>query len=943
MAKKTQKKNWLPEIGDNIKNHRTLETNFLQRSDKNLAIAHSNVYYFGEEMKFWITPSENLGSFGVNRNVVGDFVGTMVNGRTTITDDGKAIYKNSKMGELLITKHNGKHRIQTPLGLQEIEIYNFTSYIPNHNNADATDILINIGSSKTRSYQSLQLLYDEIESEKLNIRLKLDQVELEGLTKRQYLEQLVQEDTLRKIELEKEKLRLTEQLQDLKDKIKTEYANSRSFIRKHAELRHQPILDKWQEEIKRSHLFKGAMAINGGPGTGKTTALIQRIKFLTDKTAMLGSGLLNLENSLEEGYFPKMSITQKELLFGSNNWLFLSPSELLKLFLKNSMIKEGLKADDSRVWVWKDFKSLLIKKYKFINSETRNPFLILNQYQLEILLPSDSKNLKKTIDDFERYFIQSICSTFDKVAKSKTNTFFWHDTVLLFKKDLNEHKKINSITDLIRFFYRLESNYQDSFLSLNKEYLSILNDLAIESLILLKKSKDWYNLELYFSEWQKNQNNNQEEEIEDEDIEEELIINIDHFALQQIKSLIRKKLLFKYDGKQTISKNQEFLLSQLITSFDFETHEKFNKAAELSYFSKYFVKYTRGLVSNVFSRIPQLYKNYRRKESLDKNTKWNREILAIIINDQNKRIHPNEQAFLIYFANKLIIESRKINKSRLEQLNHPYVEAFLEIACPVIGVDEATDFHLIDLLAMESLKHPEISSVTYSGDLMQRLTKEGIRKWEELRPFIKDFKINELKISYRQSPTLLGVANQIYEKAIGKTSFYESFADKDSLEPVPLFFEKDDENEKIEWLAERIVEIYQSYGNMIPSIAIFLTPNTDLKQFSSILGQLDLLCDIGINVVACENGQILGDRNSVRVFSIDFVKGLEFEAAFFHNIDHLFEGKKINKAEEDLLLKNIYVGLSRAAFYLGITCTDSERIGFIADCFSKDKLSWSSK
>ncbi|MBI2259662.1 MAG: hypothetical protein HYU67_12310 [Flavobacteriia bacterium] len=158
---------------------------------------------------------------------------------------------------------------------------------------------------------------------------------------------------------------------------------------------------------------------------------------------------------------------------------------------------------------------------------------------------------------------------------------------------------------------------------------------------------------------------------------------------------------------------------------------------------------------------------------------------------------------------------------------------------------------------------------------------------------------------------------------------------------MPLFFESENEFVKIEWLAERIVEIYQAYGQMIPSIAIFLPPNEDLSRFSKTLGQLDLLCDIGINVVPCENGQILGDKNSVRVFSIDYVKGLEFEAAFFHNIDNLFEGKKISKTDEDLLLKNIYVGLSRAAFYLGVTCSDSNRIGFIAEAFSRDKLTWS--
>ena len=64
----------------------------------------------------------------------------------------------------------------------------------------------------------------------------------------------------------------------------------------------------------------------------------------------------------------------------------------------------------------------------------------------------------------------------------------------------------------------------------------------------------------------------------------------------------------------------------------------------------------------------------------------------------------------------------------------------------------------------------------------------------------------------------------------------------------------------------------------------------------------------------CNQGQALGDANSLRVFSIDYIKGLEFEAVFFLNIDKVLSirGRRIG-------LRLIYVGLSRAAFYLGIT------------------------
>src|SRR5690606_1445878 len=105
-------------------------------------------------------------------------------------------------------------------------------------------------------------------------------------------------------------------------------------------------------------------------------------------------------------------------------------------------------------------------------------------------------------------------------------------------------------------------------------------------------------------------------------------------------------------------------------------------------------------------------------------------------------------------------------------------------------------------------------------------------------------------------------------------------------------------------------------GNkFIPSIAIFLPLDGDVESFARDLGDIDMLADVGIRVRASKDGNILGDNNMVRVFPVDFIKGMEFEAVFFHNM-HLLEHKY---STEEMIMKNLYVGLSRASFYMGIT------------------------
>ena len=218
------------------------------------------------------------------------------------------------------------------------------------------------------------------------------------------------------------------------------------------------------------------------------------------------------------------------------------------------------------------------------------------------------------------------------------------------------------------------------------------------------------------------------------------------------------------------------------------------------------------------------------------------------------------------------------------------------------------------------------------------MTSEGITSWEDFTNAIPKSEVKNLQVSYRQSQTLLSLAKIIYQKSTGQIANYESYIEKDEAEPKPLMLISQDEDDKLQWIATRILEIYRAYNGSIPSIAIFLSDENLLESFAKELGELDTLADVGILVKACRDGQVLGDKNTVRVFSIKVIKGLEFESVFFHNFDSLQK----QHLEKDLLLKYLYVGLSRATFYLGLTLSNelSNDISYIEDYFDRSGRTW---
>ena len=84
----------------------------------------------------------------------------------------------------------------------------------------------------------------------------------------------------------------------------------------------------------------------------------------------------------------------------------------------------------------------------------------------------------------------------------------------------------------------------------------------------------------------------------------------------------------------------------------------------------------------------------------------------------------------------------------------------------------------------------------------------------------------------------------------------------------------------------------------------------------------------------CSGDKQLQNNEMVRVFRLSEVKGMEFEAAFFYDID-----KALASHDEQLMRRYLYVGISRATSHLAATMS-TESNQDIIKYFDTDSNSW---
>lgn len=898
--------------------------------------------------------------------------------------DGMTISKNTKMGEAII---KFKPCADNPQNIQNRASWNIVNGINNitiNISQDEKDYTFQSLAALTKqfSYDKAQLdaklkLKEELEAKKAEILEQIAEAEdiaKDASDKRQTADEVIvksddiserrkaEAERIRQFEREKEEKEKAErlkaeaerqakeaeelrmQLEELKKKTNDDIQRietARSFIRQDNSLRSQHFLDEFQEDAKRSHLYDGLpVIIEGGPGTGKTTTMIQRLKFLIAPEAI-------------EDYETPLSDEFKEMLFDperiDTNWLFVSPTRQLLLFLRENMRKEGLYAHGENTKTIGKLREDMFHAYKLKNANSDGPFKLLEDVEDEEVQPLILKPIE-AIKGFECFIVESIVSALQKISKIKTSDFEWHNIAVLIKHECAKSVDIKTLDGLLGLFVTLQRDAKHDL----KEKRDLLNDdierLATVIVGKVKVDKSVINEIINILEQNKNVDNSgvdgDPDDFEIEIGEEESFISSqsddDVKVFNAIKPIIRKLALRKYDNNKMTKKESEVyeilkdVINENMINNQSVHHEVFIRVGENAWFVKNFATLCSGIGNNIFNQLPRLYKLYRKSILKSESEAYDRVVLSEIVSQENnKYLHVDEVDLFIGFVNTLLLKLYKGRRETFDKLSHKYKEAYTNSVKPVIGVDEATDYSLIDYYFLYSFRHYDYNSITLCGDIMQGLTSNGIERWSDLaHVFNMEPEIIELRTSYRQLPTLVDMSREMYMDDQGKEAPFSSKKQRTDNDPKPLKFISENDEDKTKWIAERIQEIYIDYEQQMPSVAIFVGEDINVKKFIKRLKKYNQYLN-GIKIEDCTDNRQAEGTDIVRVFNLKEVKGMEFEVALFYNLDTSLED-----ANSKLLRRYLYVGISRATTHLAATFDSEEGNEEIIKYFDNEANGW---
>ena len=673
-------------------------------------------------------------------------------------------------------------------------------------------------------------------------------------------------------------------------------------------LRDQPILDKHQGAVFRMPLDRRVLLI-GPPGTGKTTTLIKRIaqkqtlsELPKDEVALVQSAGLDDRFSAQGG------------------WAMFSPTELLARYLQEAFARERVPASAYELRTWQHERQRLARDViPILRTESRGRF---RKNTTTMLRSLKSLSVSALYDAFAEFHLERLASrcrnAVDSIIKSKEKESRELSALLQGRLSLESGSSLHIFQRLCPpppLLQEIAGRIQEEIRKwTDREATRILRDNpAILEQLLPFLVED---------------NPLEENTDDDADPDDELRVSppppVDSPAISKKRALdLLRSILRTYATNAALSKKKPqgrvrkevlSVLEGLLPPPDIASN-----IGRRILLRRELVALINAPRRWVFD-VAVSYSQFRRHNS---------GLYLPDLADRNDLISGDEMDVLILLS---LSNARTIQMELGGSPPPSWLSGLIKSYVPQVYIDEATDFSVVQLAALMELAHPGLRSWFACGDFRQRITHTGISSEDELRWIEKTcgikspIEIKSIDIPYRQSARLREFSEAINpELPILQDRTQSAYLD----DPPPLLLEGADQARVSSWLAQRITEIERVLGEL-PSIAVFV--NGDDKIEETVEAAVEPLRDHSIEIVGCPGGRIFGDAQEVRVFDVQYIKGLEFEAVFFINLDDFAED------EPELFHRFFYVGATRAATYLGITCQNEipDRLTPVRSLFSEN-------
>lgn len=663
------------------------------------------------------------------------------------------------------------------------------------------------------------------------------------------------------------------------------------------QLRVAPILNEFQDRIFRLPI-DSQIAVLGPPGTGKTTTLVKRLRQKVDFAYLDPEHELPLVRELDEAG-----------LTHADSWLMFTPTELLRLYVKDAFGKAGVPVHDERVRTWDDYRREVGRRTLRVLGTRKGSGLVLN-YDDTILSPgalTDQIGLFEAFDAHQQHaFVVQLTQEADRLAKSSD------EKAAALGRQIGEvivrsgSKPLQLLSELAALWDRL-----NSIVEARREATRVALRAPLRA--LNREKPGFLDALTRFAETLGEDRNEELDEDEAESEEDEAAdrrptLRGARLAEEVFVKAMRARAVAQASGRAPAAASRAGRLLAWIREqgLDLPDFEQVGAALLLQRAARRLSRAPRDYLE----QIPARYRRFRR--AMREKGKWYGAAKVGALD-----AHPAEidVIMLAVLRTARAMERDRLLTQRLADRKVSLIEDIASLRRDQVLVDEATDFSPVQLACMRALANPRTESFFLSGDFNQRLTRWGSRSEEELRWVASGMQIESIDISYRQSRKLADFA-----RTLGGLNGYEvndrppEHIENQGWEPV-VGYSLRSVDDQARWLSDRIREIDHLTDGILPTIAILVADAGALEPLAEALSKA--LADMNIRAVACPKGMVKGQAGDVRIFEVEHIKGLEFEAVFFMDVDIL------ELREPELFDRYIYVGATRAATFLGLGCREA--------------------